>query len=142
VSCRQKGPPPADSFRGGLAPDHRDALRALVPEPPRRRRTQACRTACPSRARSDGVKCGKLVVGQRELDSALASAVTGALGGKVGVAPRVFLKKLVADVMDRVDQFADFDPRRNYALTLSAGELSAFEGLPGACRRKRATRRW
>jgi hypothetical protein len=57
----------------------------------------------------------------------LASAVTGALGGKVGVAPRVFLKKLVADVMDRVDQFADFDPRRHYALTLSAGELSAVE---------------
>jgi hypothetical protein len=57
----------------------------------------------------------------------LASAVTGALGGKVGVAPRVFLKKLVADVMDRVDQFADFDPLRHYALTLSAGELSAVE---------------
>jgi hypothetical protein len=57
----------------------------------------------------------------------LASAVTGALGGKVGVAPRVFLKKLVTDVLDRVDQFADFDPRRHYALTLSAGELSAVE---------------
>jgi len=40
----------------------------------------------------------------------LAGAVTGALGGKVGVAPRVFLKKLVADVLDRVDQFEDFDP--------------------------------
>jgi hypothetical protein len=57
----------------------------------------------------------------------LAGAVTGALGGKVGVAPRVFLKKLVADVLDRVDQFPDFDPRRHYALTLSAGELSAVE---------------
>ena len=33
---------------------------------------------------------------------------------KVGIAPRVFLKKLVADVLDRVDQFADFDPRRHY----------------------------
>ena len=51
----------------------------------------------------------------------------GALGGKVGVAPRIFLKKLVADVLDRVDQFADFDPRRHYALTLTAGELSADE---------------
>ena len=29
----------------------------------------------------------------------LATAVTGVLGGKVGVAPRVFLKKLVADVL-------------------------------------------
>ena len=45
----------------------------------------------------------------------LADAVTGSLGGKVGVAPRVFLKKLVADVLDRVDQFPDFDPRRHYS---------------------------
>ena len=57
----------------------------------------------------------------------LASAVTGSLGGKVGVAPRVFLKKLVGDVLDRVDQFADFDPRRDYALTFGAGELSETE---------------
>jgi len=57
----------------------------------------------------------------------LADAVTGALGGKVGVAPRVFLKKLVADVLDRVDQFADFDPRRHYSLTLAEGELSNEE---------------
>jgi hypothetical protein len=57
----------------------------------------------------------------------LASGVSGALGGKIGIAPRIFLKKLVADVLDRVDQFADFDPRRHYALTLTAGELSAEE---------------
>lgn len=57
----------------------------------------------------------------------LADAVTGSLGGKVGVAPRVYLKKLVADVLDRVDQFGDFDPRRDYALTLSAGELTGEE---------------
>lgn len=36
-------------------------------------------------------------------------------------------KKLVADVLDRVDQFPDFDPRRHYALTLSVGELSVVE---------------
>ena len=53
--------------------------------------------------------------------------MAGSLGGKVGVAPRVFLKKLVADVLDRVDQFADFDPRRHYALTLAPGELSEVE---------------
>jgi hypothetical protein len=57
----------------------------------------------------------------------LAEAVTGSLGGKVGVAPRVFLKKLVADVLDRADQFPDFDPRRHYALTLGADELSEAE---------------
>lgn len=57
----------------------------------------------------------------------LAAAVTGSLGGKVGVAPRIFLKKLVADVLDRVDQFEDWDPRRDYALTLRREELSAAE---------------
>lgn len=57
----------------------------------------------------------------------LARAVTGALGGKVGVAPRIYLKKLVADVFDRVDQFADWDPRRHYELTLRADELTDVE---------------
>lgn len=57
----------------------------------------------------------------------LARAVTGALGGKVGVAPRVYLKKLVADVLDRVDQFPDFDPRRHYALTFGDTELTDVE---------------
>ncbi len=59
--------------------------------------------------------------------SDLANAVAGALGGKVGIAPRVFLKKLVADVLDRVDQFEEFNPRLHYALTLSAGDLTATE---------------
>jgi hypothetical protein len=57
----------------------------------------------------------------------LAGAVTGSLGGRVGVAPRVFLKKLVSDVLDRVDQFEDFDPRRHYALTMNAAELTEIE---------------
>ncbi|SDL43771.1 BREX system ATP-binding protein BrxD [Tessaracoccus oleiagri] len=57
----------------------------------------------------------------------LADAVAGSLGGKVGVAPRVFLKKLVGDVLDRVDQFPDFDPRTHYALTVDAGELTPVE---------------
>ena len=57
----------------------------------------------------------------------LARAVAGGLGGKVGVAPRLFLKKLVADVLDRVDQFAEFDPRRHYALTLSPTEMTDVE---------------
>ena len=49
-------------------------------------------------------------------------AVAGELGAKVGLAPRIFLRKLV-DVLDRVDQFADFDPRRDYAVTVSEAEL-------------------
>lgn len=57
----------------------------------------------------------------------LAQAVAGSLGGKVGVAPRVFLKKLVGDVLDRVDQFPDFDPRVHYRLTVAAGELNEVE---------------
>jgi len=57
----------------------------------------------------------------------LAGAVTGRLGGRVGVAPRLFLRKLVADVIDRVDQHADFDPRRHYALTLVESELTTVE---------------
>ena len=57
----------------------------------------------------------------------LARAVTGDLGGKVGVAPRIFLKKLVEDVLDRVDQFDDFDPRQHYQLTVNDTELSVAE---------------
>ena len=57
----------------------------------------------------------------------LATAVAGALGGKVGIAPRLFLKKLVADVLDRVDQFEDFDPRRDYKLTLAAEDMNPAE---------------
>jgi hypothetical protein len=57
----------------------------------------------------------------------LAAAVTGQLGGKVGIAPRLYLKKLVADVLDRIDQFPDFDPRAHYALTVSDTELTRTE---------------
>lgn len=59
--------------------------------------------------------------------SELSSAVAGGFGGKVGVAPRIFLKKLVGDVLDRVDQFPDFDPLRHYSLTMSREELSPEE---------------
>lgn len=57
----------------------------------------------------------------------LAAAVTGSLGGKVGVAPRLYLKKLVGDVLDRIDQFPDFDPRQHYRLTVRATELTETE---------------
>src|SRR5262249_28105259 len=59
--------------------------------------------------------------------STLASAVAGCLGGRVGVAPRVFLRKLVAEGLDRVDQFPDFDPRQHYSLTITDTELTEVE---------------
>lgn len=57
----------------------------------------------------------------------LANAVTGNLGGKIGIAPRIFLKKLVGEVLDRIDQFDDFSPREHYALTISDTELTDVE---------------
>ncbi len=66
------------------------------------------------------------VVGDTYIED-LARAVAGGLGGKVGVAPRLFLKKLVADVLDRVDLHPDFDPRQHYSLTLADNEMTANE---------------
>ena len=57
----------------------------------------------------------------------LAGAVAGRLGGKAGVAPRLYLRKLVADVLDRVDQFEEFEPRRHYALTIDEREMTVAE---------------
>jgi hypothetical protein len=57
----------------------------------------------------------------------LARAVAGGLGGKVGIVPRLYLKKLVSDVLDRVDQFPDFDPRQHYVPTMSAAEMTDVE---------------
>jgi hypothetical protein len=58
--------------------------------------------------------------------AALAKAVAGQFGGRVGVVPRIFVKKLV-DVLDRVDAHPAFDPRRDYVLRLSATELTDAE---------------
>ncbi|MDN4612315.1 BREX system ATP-binding protein BrxD [Arthrobacter burdickii] len=63
--------------------------------------------------------------------SDLATGVAGRLGGRVGIAPRLFLKKLVGDVLDRVDQFEDFEPRRHYSLTLSREDMSEVEQNAG-----------
>ncbi len=57
----------------------------------------------------------------------LAKAVAGGLGGKVGVAPRLFLRKLVGDVLDRVDLHDSFDPRQHYSLTLAESEMTVNE---------------
>ena len=57
----------------------------------------------------------------------LAKALTGELGGTVGIVPRLYLKKLVGDVLDRVDQFPEFDPAHHYALTVADDELTEVE---------------
>lgn len=57
----------------------------------------------------------------------LAQAVAGTLGAKVGIAPRLFIKKLIGDVLDRVDAHSDFDPRQHYALTVTDAELTDVE---------------
>ncbi|GAA3749396.1 hypothetical protein HDA32_001140 [Spinactinospora alkalitolerans] len=56
----------------------------------------------------------------------LAEAIAGELGGQVGVAPRMFLRKLV-DVIDRVNDIDDFDPRLHYRLTVKAADLNDVE---------------
>ncbi|GAA3770327.1 BREX system ATP-binding protein BrxD [Plantactinospora mayteni] len=57
----------------------------------------------------------------------LATALAGRLGGKVGIAPRLFLKKLVAGVLDPIELHPDFDPRRDFALTVADAELTEVE---------------
>ncbi len=59
--------------------------------------------------------------------AALAADATKAFGGRVGVAPRIFLKKLVAGVIDLVDEHDDFDPVQRFSLKLSAAELTPEE---------------
>ena len=93
-------------------------LAALVKVGARVRDLFAEQAAAPARVRD--------LVDDAYLES-LAIAVSGRLGGRAGVAPRLFLKKLVGDVLDRVDQFADFNPRRHYAPTVDEREMSAAE---------------
>ena len=57
----------------------------------------------------------------------LARGISGRLGGRTGVAPRLYLRKLLTDVLDRVDQFDDFDPRRHYAPTVEEREMTPAE---------------
>jgi hypothetical protein len=58
---------------------------------------------------------------------ALAIKVAGQLGATVGIAPRIFLKKLVGEVLDRVEEHEHFDPESHFQLTLAPAELSAEE---------------
>jgi hypothetical protein len=55
-----------------------------------------------------------------------AAAVAGGLGGRVGIAPRLFLRKLV-DVLDVIELHTDFDPYTDYDVKIAASELSDTE---------------
>lgn len=55
-----------------------------------------------------------------------AAAVAGGLGGRVGIAPRLFLRKLV-DVLDVIELHPDFDPYNDYEVKIGDSELSDAE---------------
>lgn len=57
---------------------------------------------------------------------ALVGQVTAGFGGKVSLAPRLFLRELI-DVMDRVDIHEEYDPVTHYHLELDDGKLTAEE---------------
>jgi hypothetical protein len=57
---------------------------------------------------------------------ALVAQVTAGFGGKVALAPRLFLRELI-DVMDRVDIHEDYDPGTHYRLDLDDGKLTPEE---------------
>lgn len=58
--------------------------------------------------------------------SRLADDVAGELGAKVGVAPRLFVKKLV-DVLDLIELHPNYEPGRDFALNISEVELTETE---------------
>ncbi len=62
-----------------------------------------------------------------EVIDSLAHGVSGKLGGRAGVAPRIFLRKLVAGVLDLVDMFEEFEPTRDFKLVVDHNELTAEE---------------
>lgn len=57
----------------------------------------------------------------------LAQALTGKLGGKVGVAPRLFLRKLVSELLDKVDEHPEYEPKRDFKLVVDAREMTEAE---------------
>ncbi|WP_437637204.1 BREX system ATP-binding protein BrxD [Sorangium sp. So ce854] len=56
----------------------------------------------------------------------LVAQVTAGFGGKVALAPRMFLRELI-DVMDRVDIHEAYDPKDHYRLELDDAKLTAEE---------------
>lgn len=66
-----------------------------------------------------------------EVIANLADGVAGKLGGKVGIAPRIFLRKLINDVLDKVEEHEAFDPIKHYTPIIEARELSPEERIAG-----------
>jgi len=62
--------------------------------------------------------------------SALVGQVTAGFGGKVALAPRIFLRELV-DVLDRVDQHEAYEPTEHYSLDLGDESRLTPEELAG-----------
>jgi hypothetical protein len=58
---------------------------------------------------------------------AFAKQVAGKLGNRTGIAPRLFLKKLIDRLLDRVDQYEDFEPREHLDPRIVASELTPEE---------------
>ena len=56
----------------------------------------------------------------------LAAHVAGALGGKVGTAPRIFLRRLV-DELDKVDEHADYNPREYVGEPIATEDMTQEE---------------
>lgn len=67
-----------------------------------------------------------LEVADDEFLRSFASSVAGGLGGRVGTAPRLFLRKLV-DVLDTIEIHPDFDPRVDYDMQILPAELNEAE---------------
>jgi len=57
---------------------------------------------------------------------ALADTVAGRLGGRVGIAPRLYLRKLI-DILDKIEQFPDFTPEDASKVTVGDAELNDDE---------------
>jgi hypothetical protein len=56
----------------------------------------------------------------------LADTVAGQLGGRVGIAPRLYLRKLV-DLLDKIEQFPGFVPDDAARTSIAAAELNDDE---------------
>lgn len=56
----------------------------------------------------------------------LGSSIAGHLGGRVGVAPRLYLRRLV-DILDRVDQFEEYEPRRDALGAIPVADMTEAE---------------
>jgi hypothetical protein len=59
--------------------------------------------------------------------SSLASGIAGRLGGDVGLAPRIFLKKLVTELLDVVELHHEFNPHEHYKPVITGDELNDAE---------------